>query len=183
MDAISHPGSSIENSNKASATASIRSRVNAGGKTGHWAAQKLATLMILEQPPVDDLGETIQLRPPDRRCSPIPRRNRKAHDLLHAVARNPKITRRSPLAHAVSTGKTHLPIQIHGENTPALPVARKGQSGRLLRRPQRNYPAATVEDFCTDGLTSTYIGATAATYAALSSYTNVASKTVSINPD
>jgi len=33
--------------------------------------------LILEQPPVDDLGEPIQLRPLDRRRSPIPRRNRK----------------------------------------------------------------------------------------------------------
>ena len=39
--------------------------------------------------------------------------------------------------------------KFHGENAPALPVARKGQSGRLLRRPQRAYPAATVVDFCT----------------------------------
>jgi hypothetical protein len=32
---------------------------------------------------------------------------------------------------------------------PALPTAGKGQSGRLLRRPQRDHHAATVVDFCT----------------------------------
>jgi len=40
-------------------------------------------------------------------------------------------------AHAAPTRQTNLTIQIHGENTPALPVTRKGQSGRLLRRPQQ----------------------------------------------
>ena len=29
--------------------------------------------------------------------------------------------------HAVRTGQTHLPIKFHGENTPALPVTRKGK--------------------------------------------------------
>ena len=59
------------------------------------------------------------------------------------------MTRRRPLAHPVPTGQTNLPIKLHGENAPALPAAGKGQSGRLLRRPQRAYPAATVADFCT----------------------------------
>jgi hypothetical protein len=53
------------------------------------------------------------------------------------------------LAHALSTGQPHLPIQIHSENPPALPVARKGKGGRLLRRPQQGHPAATVADFRT----------------------------------
>ena len=47
------------------------------------------------------------------------------------------------------TGQTNLPIKLHGENAPALPAAGKGQSGRLLRRPQRDHHAATVADFCT----------------------------------
>ncbi|MDD9709755.1 hypothetical protein PVW53_20980, partial [Seohaeicola sp. SP36] len=37
----------------------------------------------------------------------------------------------------------------HSENPPALPVARKGKGGRLLRRPQQAHPAATVADFRT----------------------------------
>ncbi len=59
------------------------------------------------------------------------------------------MTRRCAFAHAVPTRKTDLPIKFHGVNTPALPVARKGKSGRLLRRPQRAHPAAPVDDFVT----------------------------------
>jgi hypothetical protein len=55
--------------------------------------------------------------------------------------------RRLALAHALSTGQPNFPIQIHGENPPALPVARKGKGGRLLRRPQQAHSAATVADF------------------------------------
>ena len=51
--------------------------------------------------------------------------------------------------HAVSTGQTDFPVKFHGENTPALPGVRKGKSGRLLRRPQPDHPAATVDEFCT----------------------------------
>ena len=71
-------------------------------------------------------GEPVQLRTSDRRRSLIPRRNRKAQDLLHAVARNPKIARCRALAHAVPTGEPDLPIQIHGENTPDPPCRQKG---------------------------------------------------------
>ena len=59
------------------------------------------------------------------------------------------MTRRRAHAHTVPTGKTDLPIKFHGEYAPALPVTRKGKSGRLLRRPQQDNPAATVADFCT----------------------------------
>ena len=59
------------------------------------------------------------------------------------------MTRSRALAHAVPTGETHFPVKLHGENAPTLPVARKGQSGRLLRRPQRDNPAAFVAHFCT----------------------------------
>ena len=51
--------------------------------------------------------------------------------------------------HAVSTGQTDFPVKFHGENTPARPGVRKGKSGRLLRRPQPDHPAATVDEFCT----------------------------------
>jgi len=57
--------------------------------------------------------------------------------------------RRFSLAHALSTGQPNFPIQIHGENPPTLPAARKGKGGRLLRRPQQAHPAATVADFRT----------------------------------
>src|SRR6056297_2809548 len=57
--------------------------------------------------------------------------------------------RRLTLAHALSAGQPNLPIQIHSENPPTLPVTRKGKGGRLLRRPQKAHPAATVADFRT----------------------------------
>ena len=60
--------------------------------------------------------------------------------------------------HAVSTGQTDFPVKFHGENTPALPGVRKGKSGRLLRRPQPDHPAATVDEFCTAVLTGKGIG-------------------------
>ena len=82
----------------------------------------------------------------DRR---YPGGDREAQHLLHALARDPEMTRRRALAHTVPTGETDLPIELHGENAPALPVARKGQSGRVLLRPQRDHHAATVDDFCT----------------------------------
>ena len=101
---------------------------------------------ILPQPLVDDPGEPVQLRPPDLGPSPVPRRHREAQHLLHALARDPEMTRRRALAHAVPTGETDLPIELHGEYAPALPVARKGQSGRVLLRPQRDHHAATVAE-------------------------------------
>ena len=42
-----------------------------------------------------------------------------------------------------------LPIQLRGGNAPALPENRKGKTGRLLRLPKRDYPAATVANFST----------------------------------
>ena len=59
------------------------------------------------------------------------------------------MARRRALAHAVPTGQTRLPIQLHGENAPALPAAGKGQSGRLLRRPQRDRHTAIMANFRT----------------------------------
>src|SRR5207253_6854210 len=47
---------------------------------------------VVAQPLVDDLGKLVQLGPLDRRRPPIPRRYRKAQHLLHALARNPKMT-------------------------------------------------------------------------------------------
>ena len=64
--------------------------------------------------------------------------------------------RRRARAHPVPNGETNLQIQFHGENAPALPAARKGKSGRLLLRRQRDYPAATVADFCTAVLSLAY---------------------------
>ena len=106
-------------------------------------------LAITLQPTVDDPGEGIQLRPLDRCRPPITGRDRERHHLADAVARDVEMPRGFSLAHALRTGQPNLPIQIHGENPPALPVARKGKGGRLLRRPQQAHPDATVADFRT----------------------------------
>jgi len=76
---------------------------------------------IVPQPLLDDLGEPVELRSPDRRGPPIPRRNRKCQHLPYAVARNPEIPGRLTLAHAFRTSQANLPIQVHRENAPALP--------------------------------------------------------------
>ena len=112
---------------------------------------------ILQQPLVDDLCEPVQLRPLDRRRPPIPRRCRIHDHLVDAVARDPEVTRDPTLGHALpEIGPAHLPIQLHGENASALPAARKGKRGRLLRRPPRDHHAATVADFCTAVLTAAF---------------------------
>jgi hypothetical protein len=60
------------------------------------------------------------------------------------------MTRDRPLAHALpEVGTAHLPIQLQSENAPTLPATREGNRGRLLRRPPRAYPAATVADSLT----------------------------------
>ena len=57
--------------------------------------------------------------------------------------------RSSSFTHAVTARKAHLPIKFDAENTPALPVARRGQSGKVLPCPQQDYPATSVANFCT----------------------------------
>ena len=105
---------------------------------------------ILAQPSVDDLGEPVELRPFHRRRPPVAGRHRVDDHLAHALARDPEMARDRPLAHALpEIGAANLPIQLHGENAPALPAAREGKRGRLLRRPPRDHPAATVADFLT----------------------------------
>ena len=112
--------------------------------------------LILDKPSIDDLGKPIQLRPFDLGLAPVAGRHRKRQHLADAVARYPEMQCSSSRAHAVSTRQTDLPVKFHGENTPTLPVTRKGKSGRLLRRPQPDHPAAPVADFVTDGLTQGY---------------------------
>ena len=56
---------------------------------------------------------------------------------------------RALMPSAQAKRRAPFPVKFHGENTPALPGVRKGKSGRLLRRPQPDHPAATVDEFCT----------------------------------
>jgi len=111
-------------------------------------------LAVAFQPAVDDPGERVQLRSLHRRRPPVSGRNRERHHLGHAVARDVEMPRSLSLAHALRTSQPNLPIQVHGENPPALPSkSRKDKGGRLLCRPQQGHPAATVADFCTAVLT------------------------------
>ena len=110
-------------------------------------------LAVNVQPAVNDPGERIQLRPLHGGSSPVSWRNRERHHLADAVTRDVEMPRRLSLTHALRTGQSNLTIQVHGENPPTLPAARKGKGGRLLRRPQPAHPAATVADFLTAVLT------------------------------
>ena len=103
-------------------------------------------IQILLQPLIDDLGEPVQLRAPNRCRPPIARRYRKAQHLLHALARNPEMTRRRTHAHPVPARETDLPIQFHGMHAPA-PRRRKGSSGRVSLRPQRDNPPLPWTNF------------------------------------
>ena len=106
------------------------------------------------QPAIGDLGEPVQLRPLHGDRSPIAGRNRKRRHLPDAVARDVEMPRRLPLAHALRTSQTNLPTHVQGYDPRALPAVRgKSMGGRLLRRPQRPHPAATVADFLTAVLT------------------------------
>ena len=103
---------------------------------------------VLAQPRIDDLGEPVELRPLHRRGPPVAGRHRMHDHLVDAVARDAEVARDGALAHALpEVGAANLPIQLHGENAPALPAARDGKRGRLLRRPPRAHPAATVAAF------------------------------------
>ena len=57
---------------------------------------------IVQQPLLDDRGEPVELRPPDRCGPPIPRRNREPEHLPYAVARDPEMPGRLTLAHRVA---------------------------------------------------------------------------------
>ena len=107
-------------------------------------------LAITLQPAIDDPGELVQLRPPHRDRPPISGRYREGQHLADAVTRDAKMPGRLSLAHAFRTSQANLAIHLHGDDPPALPRnCRKDKGGRLLRRPQRGQPAATVADFST----------------------------------
>ena len=89
---------------------------------------------VLLQPPLDELGEPVELRATDPHRAPIPWRHGKLQHLLHALARDPEVLRRRTLAHPLPARQAYLAIQLHGVNPSALPVAGKGHSGRVLLR-------------------------------------------------
>ncbi|AGI71613.1 hypothetical protein OA238_c14680 [Octadecabacter arcticus 238] len=80
---------------------------------------------IVLQPLINEAGKASKLGPLDLRSSLISGRNRKAHHLLHARARYPKMNGCCSFAHATSTCEADLSVKFHAENTPALPENRK----------------------------------------------------------
>ena len=102
------------------------------------------------QPAVDDCDEPVQLRAPDRRLTPVPRRGRIGQHLGNAVPRDVEMLRSRPLAHPFRASQPYLQVKFHGIDPSTLPALyRKDVGGRLLRRPKRDNPAATVAEFCT----------------------------------
>jgi hypothetical protein len=66
------------------------------------------TAEITLLPLVGEASEAIEFGPRDLSSSLLPWRNRKAHHLLHARARYPRIHRSRPLARAAPTPKANL---------------------------------------------------------------------------
>ena len=61
-----------------------------------------------------------------------------------------EMLRSRSLAHPFRTSQPHLQAKFHGIDPSTLPaLSRKDVGGRLLSRPKRDDPAATVAEFCT----------------------------------
>jgi hypothetical protein len=65
---------------------------------------------IVLQPLVDETSKSVQLRSLDRSRSLISGWDRKAHHLVHARTRNPKVARCRPLAHAATPREADLQV-------------------------------------------------------------------------
>ena len=89
---------------------------------------------VLLQPPLDELGEPVELRATDPHRAPIPWRHGILQHLPHALARDSEVLRRRALAQPLPARQAYLAIQLHGVNPPALPVTGKDRSGRVLLR-------------------------------------------------
>jgi hypothetical protein len=75
----------------------------------------LRALFIIDQYPVDDQNERIQLRSLYRSIPPIPRRNRKLNHLLDSSPVDPEQPGRLPAAHTVyhhRTAHTCIKLQL-----------------------------------------------------------------------
>lgn len=48
---------------------------------------------------------------------------------------------------ALGTRQAHLLVKFHGVELPSLPL-QEGKSGQIILRPQQDYPAATMDQFC-----------------------------------
>ena len=76
---------------------------------------------------VDDAGEALQLRTPDRLRPPIPRRRRIAQHLLHRAAVDPEPPRRFPVAQTlIDNRQPNRRIELHAVHPPPLAKTDKG---------------------------------------------------------
>src|SRR6056297_1764422 len=83
---------------------------------------------VFSKPLVHLAGERIQLRAPDRRCSPISRRLRIGQHLRNTVPADPKIPGNLASAQSIlEMSVTHLQIQIHGVYPQALPKSERAK--------------------------------------------------------
>ena len=95
-------------------------------------------------PNSNELGEPVQLRPPDRLLSPVARRHREGQHLLNRPARNVEMLRRRPRAHALGTRQANLLVKLHGIDLPTLPAAARREKWQDFNPPAarqlRPYP-------------------------------------------
>jgi len=112
-------------------------------------------LHILIQPMLDRRNKRVQLRPSDRRLPLIAGRCRIRHHLGNAVARYVEMLRCLTPHHPFRDRQANLEILIPRCRSPVPAfTADKEIGGRILLRPQQDYPAATVGDFCTAALSA-----------------------------
>src|SRR3954454_893197 len=100
----------------------------------------LRSTLILQQDPVDDPGERVELRTRRWPAPPVPGRYRKRQHLGHRSRVNPKAPRRLPPAHTLNLNRiTNLRIELHALHPPAPAACRQRPfaAGFLLRRPAR----------------------------------------------
>src|SRR3954453_16805882 len=100
----------------------------------------LRSTLILQQDPVDDPGERVELRTRRWPAPPVPGRYRKRQHLGHRSRVNPKAPRRLPPAHTLNLNRiTNLRIELPPLHPPAPAACRQRPfaAGFLLRRPAR----------------------------------------------
>src|SRR6202035_3861690 len=93
--------------------------------------------LILQQDPLDDPGERVELRTRRRPASPVPGRYRKRQHLRNRPRIDAKTPRCFPPAHTFNLNRiTNLSIELHALHPPAPATVRQRLSaaGFLLRR-------------------------------------------------
>ena len=76
---------------------------------------------------LDDAGEALQLRPPDRLPPPIPRRRRIAQHLLHRPTVDAEPPARFPVAQTlIDNRQSNRRIELHAVHPPPLAKTHKG---------------------------------------------------------